>query len=216
MFLLLAGYMNECGFLNLTRFARLIQNLQTKDFNLYCNSQKSLEGPITEKVSAIKLNNNNNVDETKSYAEPRFSDFMEMKDQHYALHLGDRRMPDYEQMSMNYVKMIQWTLFYYYRDTCSWNEYYPYDFVPFVSDLVDIHKATLNLTFDKPVNVFTHLLSILPPRSAHLLPRCYFLEMFDDLKIPVCAFSMFLRAQHDCFIDFYLVLGRFDDKIEPC
>lgn len=187
--------MNEYGFLNVRRFARLIHNLKSKDFDLYRKNRKSLIDPITEKMSTINVTNNNNnnnyVDETKSSAqsEPRFSDFMEMKDQYYTQRLCDRKIPNYEQMSASYVKMMQWILFYYYRDTCSWNEYYPYECVPFVSDFVDVHKTTLTLEVDKPVKIFTHLLAILPTRSSHLLPRCYRLEMFDDPKIPVCLLS---------------------------
>lgn len=197
--------MNEFGFLNLRRFAGLIQNLSSNDFDFYRNSRKNLLEPIARKVSAIHLNNNNNNgDETKSavHSEPRFSDFMEMKDQYYTQHLGDRKLADFEQMSVNYAKMVQWTLFYYYRDTCSWNEFYPYDCVPFVSDFVDIHKANLLLEFNKPVNVFTHLLAILPSRSAHLLPRCYQMEMFNDLKIPVCPFAFYISVFHCLFDDF--------------
>lgn len=189
-----SGYINEYGLLNLRRFARLLLNLKPKDFDLYRNSHKNSIEPITVKVSAINFtnnnNNNNNADETKSstHSEPRFSDFMEMKDQYYALKSGETKMPNYEQMSASYVKMMQWILFYYYRGTCSWNEFYPYDCVPFVSDFVDIHKTTFQLEFDKPVNIYTHLLAILPTRSSYLLPRSYQLEMFDDLKIPVCLF----------------------------
>lgn len=190
------GYINEYGFLNVRRFARLMINLKDQDFELYRNSYKNSIETITEKVSAFNFKNNNNnnnnyVNVTKSatHSEPGYSDFMEIKDQYYTLKLGDTKIPNYKRMSESYVKMIQWTLFYYYRDTCSWNEYYPFDCVPFVSDLVDIHKTSFQLEFDKPADVFTHLLAILPKRSSHLLPRCYQMEMFDDLKIPVCLIA---------------------------
>lgn len=182
--------MNEYGMLNVRRFARLMINLKEQDFDLYRNCQKNSIEMNTEKVSAANFNNNNNnnADGTKSsaHSEPRYSDFMEIKDQYYTQKLGDTKVPNFGEMSASYVKMIQWTLFYYYRCTCSWSEYYPFGCVPFVSDLVDVHKTTFQLEFGKPVNVYTHLLAILPQRSAHLLPKCYQLEMFDDLKIPVC------------------------------
>lgn len=183
------GYINEYGLLNVRRFARLIHNLKEHDFNLYRNIQKNAIGTITEKVYAFSFNNNNNVDGTKSpvHSEPRYSDFMEIKDQYYTAKLGDTKMPNLEQMSASYVKMIQWTLFYYYRGACSWNEFYPFDCAPYVSDFVDVHKTTFQLEFNKPVDVYTHLLAILPKRSAHLLPKCYQLEMFDDPEIPVSA-----------------------------
>lgn len=176
--------MNEGGFLNLRRFAGLIQQLKQKDFDLYCIKRSDSIESINENVSAINVNNNNYIDDVKT--QPRFSDFMEMKDQYYAQQLGDGNVPDIEQMTLNYVKMVQWTLFYYYRSTCSWSEYYPHDCAPFVSDFGDIHRANLCLEFiNKPANVFAHLLAILPTRSAHLLPRCYQLEMFDDQRVPV-------------------------------
>lgn len=196
------GYINEYGMLNVRRFARLMTNLKPQDFELYRNGQQKSIETIAKAVSSINFNNNND-DGTKS--EPRFSDFMEMKDQYYTQQLGNANLPNFEKMSSSYVKMIQWTLFYYYRGT-GWHEYYPFDCVPFVSDFVDIHKTAFQLEFDKPVNIFTHLLAILPTRSGHLLPKCYQMEMFDDLKVPVCAQVYFefqiCLVKFNCFYSF--------------
>lgn len=185
------GYINEFGFLNLRRFGRLIYYLEPKDFELYRNCNKNVVSSMAEKMSALKLNNNNNnnnADGTEPSAMPElgYSDFLEMKDQYYTQALGNREMPDYPKMSASYAKMIQWTLFYYYNTTYSWGHHYPYDCVPFVSDLKDVHKVTMNLEIDKPASVFTHLLAILPTKSATLLPKCYRSEMSDEPKIPVC------------------------------
>lgn len=144
---------------------------------------------MNKKLSSINLNNNNNDVETdaENGAEPTFSDFLEMKDQYYMDKLGDEKMPDFVQMSMNYVKTIQWVLFYYFRGTCSWGHSYPFACAPFVSDFTTVHNVTFTLDIDKPAKPFTHLLAILPKKSAHLLPKSYQLMMIDDVQIDLVS-----------------------------
>lgn len=111
--------------------------------------------------------------EADSQSQFSFSDFLEMKDQYYAEMLGNDHMPNFESMSKKYFETIQWILFYYYRGTSSWTHWYPYKFVPFVSDFAVVHETSFGLNTDGPVNPFTHLLAILPERSCHLLPDSY-------------------------------------------
>lgn len=176
--------------MNVRRFARLIQALKLKDFDLYRDNMKHLVEPLKVKLAAVNLNNNNDdpngiANGTANGAEVRFSDFLEAKDQYYTEMLGTTNMPDYEHMSTNYVKTIQWMLFYYFRGTCSWSHYYPYDCAPFVGDFVTVHKTTFSLNIDRPVKALTHLLAILPKTSAHLLPKTYQSLTFDGAMIDV-------------------------------
>jgi 5'-3' exoribonuclease 1 len=71
------------------------------------------------------------------------------------------------------MRAIQWNLRYYFRGIPSWNWYYPYNYAPFASDLLDLFDTTdLYQKFDlnEPVSSITHLLAILPSQSEQLLP----------------------------------------------
>lgn len=120
-------------------------------------------------MSTLNLNGEANGGEFKA----SFSDFLEMKDEYYMEDLGNENVPDLAKMSENYMKTIQWMLFYYFRGTFSWSYHYPYKCVPFVSDFTPVHNIAISLDIDKPVKPFTHLLAILPKGSAHLLPKNY-------------------------------------------
>lgn len=183
------GYINESGFLHVRRFARLIQSLRPNDFNLYCKNMQHSTSLMNKQLSSINLNNNNNDVEADAQenTEPTFSDFLDMKDQYYTDKLSDEKIPDFEQMSMNYVKTIQWVLFYYFRGTCSWSHSYPFACAPFISDFTTVHNVTFSLDIDKPDKPFTHLLAILPKSSAHLLPKSYQLMMTDDVQIDLVS-----------------------------
>lgn len=165
--------MNEHGILNVRRFARLLQILKTKDFDLYNNE-------ISHKMAAVNLNGETgSVNGAEQKAS--FSDFLEMKDQFYAEHLGHTNLPDFSKMSTSYVKTIQWMLFYYFRGSFSWSYHYPYAAVPFVSDFTSVHNIAISLDMDKPAKPFTHLLAILPKASAQLLPKWYRPLMVDQI-----------------------------------
>lgn len=181
------------------RFALLIESLRSKDFELFCKSWQTSSGSITAKLSHINLNNNNNDHHNDinnknnnvgkngmngtNGGGPTYSDFLEMKDQYYTEKLNDTDEPNYERMSADYVKIIQWVLFYYFRGTCSWCHSYPYKCAPFISDFTTVHKTRFALNCDKPANPFTHLLAILPKSSAHLLPKSYQLMMDDNFQM---------------------------------
>lgn len=159
--------MSENGLLNVRRFARLLQILKPKDFDLYNKS-------IIQQMAAINLddevaNGGANGGEQKA----SFSDFLEMKDEYYAQHLGTVNLPNLNQMSISYVTTVQWMLFYYFRGTFSWNYYYPFKCAPFVSDFAPVHNIAMSMEIDKPIKPFTHLMAILPAGSAYLLPTSY-------------------------------------------
>lgn len=173
------GYIIEHGYLNLRRFARLLHILKPKDFDLYRENIEQKPTNICKQMAAVNLN-----DDQKSTngceIKVSFSDFLEMKDNYYAEHLGHTNLPDFQNMSFAYVKTIQWILLYYFRGTASWNHYYPYKCAPFVSDFTAVHQIAFSLDLEKPVKAFTHLLAILPKSSAHLLPACYQPSLMDD------------------------------------
>lgn len=186
--------------MNVRRFARLLQILKPKDFDLYSQS-------INRTMSTLNLNGeagSANGGEFKA----SFSDFLEMKDEYYMEDLGNSNVPDLAKMSENYMKTIQWMLFYYFRGTFSWSYHYPYKCVPFVSDFTPVHNIAISLDVDKPVKPFTHLLAILPKGSAHLLPKSYQSLLVDHVMDMVSQlfqhliifFLVFLKIYQNSFI----------------
>lgn len=89
----------------------------------------------------------------------------------------------------SYIKTLQWILEYYFTSVIDWNEYYPYHYAPFASDLLiftrrfkkdgpdnalqqdlkwaDFEKDT------KPLLPFEQQMFIMPPSSAEILPQPY-------------------------------------------
>lgn len=176
--------------MNIRRFARLLQILKPKDFNLYCDSMQTADASISEKMASMKLHSKTDGKDVKADSQSQFSfsDFLEMKDQYYAEMLGNDHMPNFDNMSKKYFETIQWILFYYYRGTSSWSYWYPYKFVPFVSDFAVVHETSFGLNKDGPVKPFTHLLAILPEHSRHLLPESYQPFVGSDLNNLVSGF----------------------------
>lgn len=122
-----------------------------------------------------------NVHDSGAKKAVSYNDFLDMKDEYYAEKLGDGNNLNFEQMSVSYVTSIQWTLFYYYRDQYPWNFHYPYKCAPFLCDFTAVHKMIFSLEISEPMKPLTHLLAILPTRSAHLLPGIYQPLVRDDI-----------------------------------
>lgn len=79
---------------------------------------------------------------------------------------------------LDYVKGIQFVMYYYFHGCPSWSWYYPFFMSPFLSDLsivLEAHLDKLDLSFDldKPYNPFDQLAYILPKASFGLLPKDY-------------------------------------------
>jgi 5'-3' exonuclease len=88
-----------------------------------------------------------------------------------------------------YITGLVWTLEYYYRGVVSWEWYYPYNYGPMLSDLVNINAILSDVSFfdgeqkiensnarrvaGEPLRPFEQLLGCLPPSSSYLLPKPY-------------------------------------------
>ncbi|KAK2198304.1 bifunctional 5'-3' exoribonuclease type 2/putative 5-3 exonuclease/Xrn1 [Babesia duncani] len=70
----------------------------------------------------------------------------------------------------HYVTGMSWVLRYYYQGCASWCWYYPYHFAPFCSDL-KFKSASIHLEPGEPFTPFQQLLSVMPSRSSHCLPK---------------------------------------------
>ncbi|KAK9734610.1 hypothetical protein RND81_04G151700 [Saponaria officinalis] len=83
-----------------------------------------------------------------------------------------------------YTEGLCWVLLYYFSGIPSWNWYYDYYYGLFASELKGL--AHVKVKFDKgsPFKPFDQLMAVLPPKSAHALPKAYQdLMVRDDSKI---------------------------------
>jgi len=73
-----------------------------------------------------------------------------------------------------YFKGLNWVITYYTFGNPSWEWVYPYDYSPFMSDLVTYFDEYKHQKFvlGEPVEPFEQLLMVLPERSKDLLPVC--------------------------------------------
>eukprot|EP00571_Detonula_confervacea_P016963 CAMPEP_0172302378 /NCGR_PEP_ID=MMETSP1058-20130122/4080_1 /TAXON_ID=83371 /ORGANISM="Detonula confervacea, Strain CCMP 353" /LENGTH=1436 /DNA_ID=CAMNT_0013012819 /DNA_START=85 /DNA_END=4395 /DNA_ORIENTATION=- len=88
-----------------------------------------------------------------------------------------------------YITGLVWNLEYYYKGVVSWEWYYPYNYGPMLSDLVNINSVLSEVSFSdgdsekerngsrqvagQPLRPFEQLLGCLPPSSSYLLPEPY-------------------------------------------
>lgn len=80
---------------------------------------------------------------------------------------------DLAEVTRCYLEGMQWVLSYYTQGTPAWRWFYPYNYAPFASDMVELMDSYSGPTYklDRPILPFLQLLTVLPPRSAHLLPK---------------------------------------------
>ena len=88
----------------------------------------------------------------------------------------------------SYIEGLVWNLEYYYKGCVSWEWYYPYNYGPMLSDLVNINATLDSISFfedeasgndadgvrkvaGEPLRPFEQLLGCLPPSSSNLLPE---------------------------------------------
>jgi 5'-3' exonuclease len=72
-----------------------------------------------------------------------------------------------------YIQGLQWVITYYTTGCGSWDWMFPYQYAPMASTMSEHVDSFVPLVYpsSKPAEPFEQLLSVLPPKSAHLLPR---------------------------------------------
>ncbi|XP_056686265.1 5'-3' exoribonuclease 3 isoform X2 [Spinacia oleracea] len=78
-----------------------------------------------------------------------------------------------KQIVHKYTEGLCWVLLYYFSGIPSWNWYYPYYYGPFASDLKGLAGVKVEFQKGFPFKPFDQLMAVLPPRSAHALPKVY-------------------------------------------
>lgn len=98
-------------------------------------------------------------------------DIVKYRQEYYDECLPD--VKDMENLVFEYLEGMQWVLSYYTRGVPNWKWRYPFHYAPFCYTLAE-HIDKFNFpvyAFTKPTTPFIQLLSVLPPKSADLIPR---------------------------------------------
>ncbi len=92
-------------------------------------------------------------------------------------------------LQMCYLEGLQWCMAYYYKGCISWSWFFPFHYVPLISDLKGLakHLAQVKFILGAPFKPFEQLLSCLPPLSSWCLPKCY-AKLMTSLDSPVHEF----------------------------
>mmetsp|Transcript_6030 Transcript_6030/g.10449 ORF Transcript_6030/g.10449 Transcript_6030/m.10449 type:complete len:1181 (-) Transcript_6030:391-3933(-) len=97
------------------------------------------------------------------------------KNRYYASKFGpeyeDPKSPARRQVVESYVKGLCWVMEYYYRGCQSWTWFYEFHYAPFASDLVNVDTIKIEFPPSMPFKPFEQLMGVLPPASAHALPK---------------------------------------------
>ncbi|KAJ8903934.1 hypothetical protein NDN08_000465 [Rhodosorus marinus] len=75
----------------------------------------------------------------------------------------------------DYVKVVLWTVKYYYCGVVSWRWFYPYHFSPMLVDMINLSRYSEKITFElgEPFLPAQQLMAVLPPSSSWALPQPY-------------------------------------------
>lgn len=173
------NYINESGHLDTARFSKLIEALKRKDFDMYhelnlIKLSKQMESTSVGEHKVIEPAEVKSADNDLEY-QIIYSGFMDAREHYYQNNSLIEKSINFVDLTNNYIKTIQWVLFYYFRGTYSWSFYYPYNFAPFVSDLTSFDSTGYSFEIDGPVSPLNHLLAVLPKDSFQScdLPMCY-------------------------------------------
>lgn len=151
-------------------------SLQERDF-LIAKRTKSISFPDTLLEKYTKMNVISGVYEL---------DFEGYKKAYYSQKMGLEKKEDIKLACMRYIDGLQWVLTYYTQGVSNWKWFYPYDYAPFLSDMVEVfesyysYKTDFYLRHTHPYSPFLQLLCVLPVKSRNLLP----LPLADMMMLP--------------------------------
>jgi 5'-3' exonuclease len=101
-------------------------------------------------------------------------------------HYYQTKNPPLSEICFHYLYGLQWNATYYFQKVPSWKWYFPYQYAPALSDIVEyMSQSKFNFQRvahpkDEPFHPLQQLLYILPPQSRKLLPEEVQGLMVDD------------------------------------
>ncbi|CAM9675815.1 unnamed protein product, partial [Phaeothamnion confervicola] len=90
----------------------------------------------------------------------------------------------------HYMEGLMWCLAYYYKGCMSWSWFFPFHYVPMISDLKGLGDICAEVTYfelDRPFLPFQQLLGCLPAASSWCLPKPY-AWLMQDPESPIKDF----------------------------
>ncbi|XP_040361803.1 5'-3' exoribonuclease 2-like [Rosa chinensis] len=73
----------------------------------------------------------------------------------------------------SYTEGLLWVLLYYFSGPPLWKWFYPFHYGPFASDMKGLAQIKPQFQKGSPFKPIDTLMAVLPPRSAHALPKDY-------------------------------------------
>ena len=153
---------NSAWGINKILFKRIMESLQTKEHENLGNvaigkDSRHLDRYLQE---CITLTQN-----------PSPSDFNYTK--YRTIYTDAKLMKDARKAVMKYMEGIEWVVNYYLDGPRSWTWYYPYHYAPLLwhfAEYADLFNS-VSYTPTRPHAPVQQLLSVLPPKSANLIPE---------------------------------------------
>jgi 5'-3' exonuclease len=95
-----------------------------------------------------------------------------LKFDEYVKDYSTTKFKNITEISHKYLQGMEWVLNYYIKGVPNWNWYYDNHYAPLSTNLRDSIESYVHTTFKKssPVHPLQQLISVLPPKSAGLLP----------------------------------------------
>lgn len=173
----------ECGYLTKKIRSRLVIN--KKAFQHFLDLFSDLEEDLINE----KLNKKASFfpDEILDSATTRLeTGKLNVRLEEYKFKYYENKFPkglSVEEICHEYLRGMEWVLQYYLQGIPSWKWCYPWDYAPFLSDVVIALKTFKSKAFEQgnPVSPLLQLFLVLPPESKSLLPKG-FQEILENLK----------------------------------
>ncbi|XP_062086328.1 5'-3' exoribonuclease 3-like [Humulus lupulus] len=177
-------YNNSCKAESNNSNNSAIVSLESKscDYSEMVNNTKELKQTVKDNLSRkSNLFQNGDIVDKVKLGSPGYKERY-YREKFFAYN-ADEIESTRKKLVRDYTEGLIWVLLYYFSETPSWTWFYPYHYGPFVSDFKGISQVKENFVKGVPFKPFDHQLSILPPRSAHVLPVAYQTLMNDDSPI---------------------------------
>lgn len=177
-------YLTNGGIVSYEILGKFIIHLAASESNFIRNqalyTPKNLTSKEAEKFKNITLLKNIYGD--RNSPELDFSSYSKA----YYKKANATSSQDIAKMCDDYIRGVMWVFYYYTKGLVSWRDFYPWHYAPLMNDLALFFKEkrgfNMQYRLERPSLPFVQLLSVLPPKSAGLLPLSL-REIFTDSKL---------------------------------